>query len=297
MFGLLFFALYILYYNPFFSKRSFPHPPKAIWWFVGYLAIYSLHGIFIISSSHGIFPITEEMLGEQFRSPLRMLLQLIPFFWIACDLLKGKMARNACLIFSISSLIVAVGAIFPVFGLGSAYLTRLTALGANPDTLGVQMAFTMIILTGLHLTAGPKDFMRSRLSLAALTFPPLTVMLKTGYRASIVVLITGYLVYMLPIVSVKARRIGGIVVAVAGIAAVIYMATGSAEYSERWKQTYYEGKVSGRDRIYAQSIEMILERPVFGWGPVLHSYELSSRHGLPSSEHSLVLSLFAQVGL
>src|SRR5262249_33762112 len=146
-------------------------------------------------------------------------------------------------------------------------------------------------------TAGPKDFMRGILSLAALTVPLLTLMLKTGSRGAIVILITGYLVYMLPIVSVKSRWIG-IVVAVPGMSAAGNIAAGSAVYSERWKQTYYEGKVSGRDKIYAASIEMILERPVFGWHPVLHWDELGSRLGRPSlAEHSLVLYLFAEVGL
>jgi O-antigen ligase len=293
---LLFFALYILYYNTLISKRSFAHPSKALWWFAGYFAIRSLHGIFIIYS-YGIFPIPEEMLRSAYRTSMFTLLQLIFFFWIACDLLKGKMVRNACLIFSISSLIVAVGSIF--FGLGTPYREiRTTALGSNPDTLGVQMAFTIIILTGLHLTAGPKDFMRSILLLTALTLPPLTLMLKTGSRAGIVVLVTGYLVYILPIVSVKSRWIGGIVVAVAGIAAAVYLAAGSSMYSERWKQAYYEGNFSRRDRIYAHSIEMILERPVFGWHPILHMYELGSRTGYPEmSEHSLVLSLLASDGL
>src|SRR5262249_28930992 len=96
MVGLLFFAIYILYHNTLLSKRSFPHPPKAMWWFAGYLAVYTLSGIFLPD---------EEML-RSYLTRLLTLLQLLLFFWIAGDLLKGKMARNALLIFAISSLIV-----------------------------------------------------------------------------------------------------------------------------------------------------------------------------------------------
>lgn len=281
MFGLLFFAIYFLYHNTLVSKRSFPNPPKAIWWFVGYLAVYTISGIFL----------PEEMLGG-YLSRLFTLLQLILFFWIACDLLKGKMARNACLIFSISSLIVAVGSIVT----DDSRATQM-GMGTNPDTLAVQMALTILIFTGLYLAPASKGFMSSRLSLVGLTFPLLTLMLKAGSRGALVVLVTGYLVYVLPIASVKSR-LAAIFVAVAGIAAIVYMAAVSPEYSERWKQTYYEGNVSGRDEIYAASIEMILERPLLGWHPVLHWYELGSRRGgLFLDEHSLILHLFAEVGL
>src|ERR687892_1078113 len=38
--GLLFFALYFLHYNPVFHNRSFPPLPNAMWWFLGYTALY-----------------------------------------------------------------------------------------------------------------------------------------------------------------------------------------------------------------------------------------------------------------
>ena len=47
----------------------------------------------------------------------------------------------------------------------------------------------------------------------------------------------------------------------------------------------------------AASIDMALERPVFGWHPVLHWYELGSRLGKwERDEHSLILHLLLEVG-
>ena len=48
---------------------------------------------------------------------------------------------------------------------------------------------------------------------------------------------------------------------------------------ERWRQTYYEGDTTGRDVIYAAAVEMISERPLFGWNPVEAFYELAKRVG------------------
>jgi O-antigen ligase len=79
--------------------------------------------------------------------------------------------------------------------------------------------------------------------------------------------------------------------------AAVYVVSSNPNYVERWNQVYYEGNVSGRDRIYSASIDMALERPVFGWHPVLHWYELGSRLGKwERDEHSLILHLLLEVG-
>src|SRR5262245_45711968 len=45
--GLLFFACYFFYHNPFFGRVSFPRIPGAMWWFVGYFAIFALQLLFV----------------------------------------------------------------------------------------------------------------------------------------------------------------------------------------------------------------------------------------------------------
>ena len=107
----------------------------------------------------------------------------------------------------------------------------------------------------------------------------------------------GCLVYLLPILNFK-LRLTAIIIAVIGIVATLYLVARNPDYSERWEQTYYEGNVSGRDQIYSAAIEMALERPIFGWQPVIHWRELGLRLGeWERDEHSLFLHLLLEVGL
>ena len=102
--GLLFFALYFFHYNPLLlrhgsPRQSQPAPPRAVWWFLGYLAIYTLNGFFL----------PEQFLSELF-SPFLTLLQLIVLFWVATNLFKAeKITRHALLAYSVASAIVALG--------------------------------------------------------------------------------------------------------------------------------------------------------------------------------------------
>ena len=90
--GLLFFALYFFHYNPLLpgyssSRQSLPAPPRAVWWFLGYVTIYALNGFFL----------PEQFLSELF-SPLFTLLQLIVLFWVAANLFKDeKITRHVLL--------------------------------------------------------------------------------------------------------------------------------------------------------------------------------------------------------
>ena len=68
--------------------------------------------------------------------------------------------------------------------------------------------------------------------------------------------------------------------------------------SSRLGEAYSEGNVAGRDRIYPAALEMIVERPILGWGNEF-SRELGKRtHALGGERdaHSLVLHLFLEVG-
>src|SRR5262245_39962300 len=69
--GLLFFALYFLYYGPASAKRSFAPAPSAIWWFVGYVGVYVM----------SIARVPPDLFGA-FLLRIFTLLQIVAFFWI-----------------------------------------------------------------------------------------------------------------------------------------------------------------------------------------------------------------------
>lgn len=281
--GVLLFGLFIFYYNPFSSKRSFRSPPPAVWWFLGYLVVYGAHGIFL----------PRDVLGK-FLSRFITLFQVIISLWISVELLRHeKIARTSVLIFCFSTIILAFGMMFA--GLGYDYSGRESALDYNPDTLGAVMALAAVGLIGVRLNS-PFKHAIVNMTVLALILPLLLMVVRTGGRIGLAVFVIGCSVY-LPIWQSKRKLLAIFLLALA-IGGAVYVVGNNPEYVERWNQTYYEGNVSGRDRIYSASIDMGLERPIFGWQPVLHWYELGSRLGKwERDEHSLVLHLWLEVGL
>ena len=77
-----------------------------MWWFVIYVAVYALNGLFLPA----------EYLREFFIR-LFTLVQSIVFLWVASDILKDeKMAKKALLAYSIASVILAFGLVFSLPG-------------------------------------------------------------------------------------------------------------------------------------------------------------------------------------
>jgi O-antigen ligase len=283
MTGLLFFASYVFHYSPFFYRRSFAPVPRAMWWFLGYVAVYAINGFFI----------PEDAVGE-FVTRLVTLAQIMVLFWIASSLLEEeKMARSVLLAYTIATSILAVGTIVssPDFS-GDG---RETGLGWSANTFGTMMALAALMLIGLFLNS-PMSKIRRRL-LLAVALPLLVMMVKTGSRAGVGAFVIGCAVYSLPFLRQK-RRLATIVLTTVGIAALGYMVAANPDFLERL-QLVSEGDLASREDIYPAAIEMISERPVFGWQPVEFVYELGKRMDVPSGRrdaHNLILYLFLEVG-
>lgn len=287
--GYLFFAFYLLYYNPFFNGRAFPRIPHAMWWFLAYAAVFALNGFFV----------SEEFVGDFFTRSLT-LMQLVVFFWIASDLLKDKkIARRVLLTYVIASVLLALGIILKISGFYAELEPgRAIALGENPNVLAENTAVAVVILVGLRLYTSYKHFM-SKILLLVLTLPLLAAMVATGSRGGVLAFMTGCVVYLLPYWRSK-RTLTAIFFVMLGIVTVVYMIASDPEFLERWQTTYYEGSLAGREKIMPAAIEMALERPIFGWQPVAFLYELGFRsYGIwgQMDAHNLYLHLLMEVGL
>ena len=286
--GVFFFVVYFFYYNSLSQKRSFPDHPPAVWWFMGYVAIFTVKGLFI---------------SEEYVSPFLIFLstwvQLVGFFWIAPGLLKEeKMARSVLLTYAIASAILAIGMVLRVPGLSPeiARDNRETVLGMNEGTTSFFMVVALTVLIGLRLNIAFKHFV-SKTLLLVLAVPVLVAMVRTGTRVEIMAFIIGCLLYLLP--SRWSKRKGtAIILTMLGVVALVYMVSHNPYVLERWKQVYYEGSLSTRETIYPTAIGMILERPILGWDPVSFRFELGKRLGIPSrNAHNFVLDLLLQVGI
>jgi len=286
--GLLFFAFYFFYYG-FSRKRSLPHPPHAMWWFLIYMVIFVLSGLFE--------PV--ELAENVSFSGVFTFAQLLVFFLITSDLLKDeKMARRVLLTYAIASSLLALGMVAGLPGFSTNVGGgRVEAMGDNANASGQHMALSLLMLIGLTLN-GTFKRLTSKALLPLLAMPLLAGIVMTGSRAAVGAFIIGCSVYVLP--HWRSRRILiSIILATVGIGAAIYMVAGNPDFMERWLQTYYESETSGREEIYGAAIEMISERPIFGWHPVGAFYELGTRVGLWTGRdaHNLFLDVLLGLGV
>jgi O-Antigen ligase len=281
--GLLFFATCLVY-----PKQCFARPPRAMWWFVGYIMIYGLNGIFI----------PEELLGEFFVGLLTRT-QLIIFLWVAFSILRDeKLARSGLLAFSMASLILSLGMLLQIPGFYVQITEgRITAVGANANGLAFNLACAVLIIVALRSDNGVWRPWRRALSVSALV-PLLVGLTLTGSRGGIGGLVIGASLYLVLGRSLK-RKWALIFWGMLTIVTMVYMVVSDPAASSRWEQTYYEGNTSGRDKIFEAAITMISEQPLFGWQPVSSSVELGRRLKKPyrADAHNLYLSLLIEVGL
>jgi O-antigen ligase len=123
-------------------------------------------------------------------------------------------------------------------------------------------------------------------------------MMATGSRGGIAAFVLGVGVYLLP--YWKSNRIfAAIGLAGLGIVAVVLLIATTPLLLERWSESYYEGRLSEREVIFAVSTDMIGEHPIFGWGPVEGNYVLASRIGSEEGRdaHNLIFHLLIEGGI
>src|SRR5207244_1509334 len=121
----------------------------------------------------------------------------------------------------------------------------------------------------------------------------------TGSRGGIVAFLIGVALYVLPYRRSKRKMIAilGVVIAVVGF---VYTVVNDQSTLSRLERTYETGDTAGRDKITAASKEMISEKPLLGWRPVVLWYELGARTRSPfiiRDAHNLFLHLLLEVGL
>jgi O-antigen ligase len=286
-FGLLFFTCYFFYNNPLFSKRSFPHVPRAMWWFLVFLAVYMLNGVLLGST---------EFLSDLVAA-LFSITQLLVLFWIASDLLKDeRIARSVLLAYTIAASLFAVGITLHVPGFYVEAGGRASAMGENPNAVAFNSAIALVIILGLVLYGSHR-----KRFLAALSLPLFGAMVLSGSRGGVLAFIMGCMVYLLPYRRSK-RVLTAIFLASLAISAALYFVATNSNFMERWQRTYYEGSLEGREEIFSVAAEMILEQPILGWQPIDWFYELGRRLYGPSYSrgrdvHNLVLMLLISAGL
>jgi O-antigen ligase len=259
-----------------------------MWWFALYVGIYVL----------SVFRVPPEFL-DLFAMRILTLVQLLVFFWVTADLMKNdSLAKLVLLTYSVAAAIFAVGILLRVPGFSQEIVPgRVTGAGENLNAAATHMAIAVVAAVGLLLSRFQLSS-KLKVVLGAVTVPSILAMISTGSRGGIVAFVAGLLVYLLPYWKKKHN-----IIAVAGCAValigVILLIKSTPDLMARWEESYYEGKLSDRENIFLDTISMISEQPLFGWGPIEYGFELGSRKGSlePNDTHNLVLHLLAEVGV
>lgn len=289
--GLIFLGCYLFFYNPLSGRRPFPENSAPLSWFLIYLLVFAVNGLFL-----------NDYYLSQFVSIFLTLAQLLLFFWISSSLFRVEiLTRRALLGFAAGAVLCAVGTLLNVPGFASAIATRagerITAMEFNPNYLAYTTALAAVILISAALDIKTRPWAKV-LSIATV-LPLLALLVRTGSRSGVLAFAIGFCACLLPNRGQSGRRFSVILLVVAISAASIYLAVRHPMVLARFQESY-AGNLAGRQMIIPASLEMISERPVFGWQPVAFWEELGSRVGKiwgARDAHNLIFHLMLEVGL
>jgi len=277
-------------------RLCFRRPPAAILWFASYLWIYAALNIL---SQHPADA------WKLFFNYLEVALVL----WAASNVLRfDNVAWKAFGGFIVGAVIIGVLQRSEIAT--SNVEGRLVVFGQDPNMLGGNMAIGLLMLLGL---AYGRDRVPMRVQvvagLAGLLL--LRTLLYSGSRGAGVALAVGVVTFAFRGGNVRqiAKHVGIAVLAGTVLVAAAYR---NQSLLKRYQYTVSEGDLSGREEIYPEALKMIKERPVFGWGPGEHLYELGRRTSgfqigsrnadgvavhLARDTHDVLLDILTSVGL
>ncbi len=290
--GMLFLLTALL----FDRSNCFRRPTAAFWALAIYATVYVGLGMSV---------------GGSFRAELvtRALtwIQLLCLFWVSTNVMRyPAIVTDVWTAFVLGCVVLSVLQVTHIGGKGletdtAAEAARSTTLGANANQLCGILALAAISLVGLVTERGERK--RIPIWLALACFACLAAgMLSTVSRGGLMALATGLGVYLLighgsAVVRSRSRIVGLI-----GLGALFIAIMSNGGTRERFKEALMQGNFAKREFLYPAELGMFAERPLAGWGPVAHRYELGRRtfwayhHEVPDT-HNLFLWIATECGL
>jgi O-antigen ligase len=286
--GVVFFASYAVFYNPLTGRKCFPPIPLALKWFYVYVIVYLVSSLF-----------ADSVFAWLNFTRIATLIQLLTLVWILTSLLQEPNLMQKTLIAYATAAAVLAVAILLVPGVGvSGASERMTALREDQNYLACMMALAALIVIGLSVQNRTQPLIKILLLVS--TVPLLWVIVMTGSRTGAAAFLIGGLVYI--VFYGKSRQSGTLIVlATLGITTLVYLISINDIFQERWKQAYYDRDFSRREAAIAVALEMIPQRPLFGWQPGVSFEEIGRRVAVGDEvlmdTHNLLLNLLIEVGV
>ena len=267
--------------------------PGALFWFGGFLWVY-----LVSSVVHGWVDFGDV------RHYFIVLVEAVLVCWAGVNLMRREgIGTTALWCFVYSALARSV---LPMIGVGRTSYTvwtggeRMTAFGQNANFSAILLAAGLVTLLGL--TYGRRGTSRT---MKLLTWPIGALIgaaiIETGSRGGLLALGGGLVALVFTAGgNLKVRLRNGFVTAlVLGI--VTYSAFTATVMKNRLEATAETGTLAGREQLWPSLVEMALEKPWMGWGPVNNQYEVAARTTDMAKEHrdahNLWLELMTAEGL
>ncbi len=224
--------------------------------------------------------------------------------WASVNLLSREaIGTGALWCFVLSALARSV---LPMVGVGrTSYAVwtggeRVTAFGQNANFSAILLSAGLVTLLGLTF-GRPKTSHRMRLLAVPIGLLIGAAIIETGSRGGLVSLGGGLIALMFTAGgNLKVRLRNGLVTGLA-IGLLTYAAFTATVMKNRLEATAETGTLAGREQLWPSLVEMALEKPWAGWGPINNQYEVAARTTDMAREHrdahNLLLELMTAEGL
>jgi O-antigen ligase len=271
------------------APRRLRRPPPAVWLFAAFLVVAALRSLFLLAEQPELIDAIGIYLSQ--RAQL-----LVALFLLSVLLTDERTIYGALLSFGLGACILSITVLLSASG--SAALERATAYGEDPNHVGGVLTLGALIALGLSTRHRNVAVTLLRWGAVALFLAAATA---TGSRGALILFVVGAGILHFP--RLRRRPVTTAAALLLGASLTAYAFRDSPALA-RWADSLQSHDLSERDSIYSSAVDMFLEQPLFGWGPVGHFLELGRR--VPSlswnqpdaiGTHNTLLGTATSVGL
>ncbi len=230
------------------------------------------------------------------------LTQLMFFLWVCSFLVNyKKIMIGAIQAYSYSLVILTLMAYLKIPGFVSAkaeeiYSERASVAEADPNGMTFMLGVPFLYFVNQMLSYY-KDRGKIRYRYLVVLGYLLFEIIQLGSRGGQIAILCSLVVLMFTKnYAIRKRNTFLIILFVILIFSIASLF--NPDMSRRWEETISEGKMSGRERIWPESMNMIKRKPILGYGPGEHIYVLGPPTGKEERDpHSSFIWVIHEVGI
>lgn len=267
-------------------------PPSVLWLFGSYLTVAGVLGV-----------LGDPRHATDVAIRVQQQVQMLALLWCSANLLQSeKVVRGALGALAASAGMLAILQLTGVTAVADRWgdVERITVLGEDPNNAAFVMSTGLLCAIALAIGRRSRGTPRPLLRALSLFFMPpvlLVAIMNTGSRGNLVGLFIGLIVLTVAGAGTRTRWMR-VPLVVLLLGAAVFAAVRTETMRVRVERAIEDRKAAGREQIHPLAIDMVLERPVAGWGPVENVYELGRRIGTRRKDtHNVYLWVLTETGL